>query len=247
MDNLPLSTQSQPTPNAPMQIGDPYAALLTQGLPQPLMDLLTRANQSTQPTDPTTALPSGSMADIHAPGTMLWENDLGPAALPPTLSLNEAHQLTQQLGGHDSTFDMNADSFTPEQAVYFLNNAKLGHAPTNALQYGSGGSPQYISPNANRADVVNAVHSAAEKVFGKDQLPALDTIIMKESGFNPTAQNPHSTAYGLFQFLDSTRKNYGISRDASLQDQISAGLKYIADRYGSPEQALAFHNENGWY
>lgn len=68
---------------------------------------------------------------------------------------------------------------------------------------------------------------------------ALSNLIQRESGWNATAQNPTSSAYGLFQFLDSTRKNYGISRNAPLEAQIKAGLQYIKDRYGSPSKALA--------
>lgn len=34
-------------------------------------------------------------------------------------------------------------------------------------------------------------------------------VLARESGGNPTAQNPRSTASGLWQFLDSTWANYG--------------------------------------
>lgn len=33
-------------------------------------------------------------------------------------------------------------------------------------------------------------------------------VLRRESGGNPTAQNPHSTASGLWQVLDSTWRNY---------------------------------------
>lgn len=84
-----------------------------------------------------------------------------------------------------------------------------------------------------------AQRMAAERGWTGQEWDALVDLVQRESGWNPNAQNPTSTAYGLFQFLDSTRKNYGITRDASLQQQIDAGLRYIADRYRTPSGALA--------
>lgn len=79
-----------------------------------------------------------------------------------------------------------------------------------------------------------------------DQWTALFNLVDAESGFNPNAQNPDSSAYGLFQFLDSTWAQYGKkTSDPSLQ--IKYGLQYIADRYGDPLHAWAFHQSHGWY
>jgi hypothetical protein len=51
--------------------------------------------------------------------------------------------------------------------------------------------------------------SAKEQSFG---LPSgyLARTAEIESGFNPAAQNPNSSAGGLFQFIDSTAKQYGL-------------------------------------
>lgn len=89
-------------------------------------------------------------------------------------------------------------------------------------------------------DVQRLVQSMATGQFGwgNEEWDALHDLISRESGWNPNAQNPSSSAAGLFQFLDSTRQNYGITRDSPLQDQIRAGLQYIADRYQTPSGAL---------
>jgi SLT domain-containing protein len=78
--------------------------------------------------------------------------------------------------------------------------------------------------------------------------PTLE-LVARESSFNPNAKNPKSSAAGLFQFLDQTRKNYGGSK-VNWNDpyqQALAGLKYVKDRYSNPVKALQFWDENNWY
>jgi len=58
----------------------------------------------------------------------------------------------------------------------------------------------------------------------------------QESGWNNTAQNPTSTAFGIAQFLDSTWAPYG-SKTSDAATQIKYGLEYIRDRYGDPDRA----------
>lgn len=72
-------------------------------------------------------------------------------------------------------------------------------------------------------------------------------IIMKESGFNNTAQNPTSTAYGMFQFLDTTWDDVGGSKTSDPKLQADYGAKYIQSRYGDPTKARRFWEANGWY
>lgn len=79
------------------------------------------------------------------------------------------------------------------------------------------------------------------------QWGALDWLVNRESSWNPLAQNPASTAFGLFQFLDSTWRTVGFTKSADPNVQAAAGLKYIAMRYGTPLAAKAFHQSNGWY
>lgn len=83
--------------------------------------------------------------------------------------------------------------------------------------------------------------------FGEYQLPALLELVKRESGFNNEAQNPRSSAYGLFQFINSTWTAYGYEKTSDPITQIEAGLKYIKARYGTPSKALNFHKANNWY
>ena len=87
-----------------------------------------------------------------------------------------------------------------------------------------------------------------------DQWAAIDWVINKESSWNPNAQNPRSTASGLFQHIDSTWNAYkrpGVAapkmRLAPVAEQAWAGMNYFGKRYGSPAQARVFWQRNGWY
>jgi len=79
------------------------------------------------------------------------------------------------------------------------------------------------------------------------QFNALSALIQKESSWNPTAQNPTSTAYGLFQFLNSTWATVGGSKTSDPGLQTEYGLKYIQQRYKDPIGAWAFHKAHNWY
>lgn len=68
----------------------------------------------------------------------------------------------------------------------------------------------------------------------------------QESGWRSDAQNPGSTAYGIAQFLDTTWAPYG-PKTSNPQLQIAYGIRYIADRYGSPAKAWEHEQSYGWY
>jgi len=74
-------------------------------------------------------------------------------------------------------------------------------------------------------------------------------IIMHESGGDPTADNPRSTAFGLGQLLIDGRRHY-LGANADTTDcalQLQAFRGYVRDRYGTAENARAFWVSHGWY
>lgn len=112
------------------------------------------------------------------------------------------------------------------------------------ISFGSGGGIASANP-----DVVRAVQETAAS-FGWGQGPewdALSWIISHESGWNPNAKNPTSTAYGLFQFLDSTWASTGIGKTSNPGMQALAGMRYIRGRYADPIGAQRFWQANHWY
>jgi hypothetical protein len=71
---------------------------------------------------------------------------------------------------------------------------------------------------------------------------ALLSLVQHESSWNPYAQNPTSTAYGLFQLLDPTWRdpNVNVAKSSDPYWQAVAGFKYIKAYYQTPERAWAF-------
>ena len=126
---------------------------------------------------------------------------------------------------------------------FFLPNS--GAAPSS---FGStdGSSPVPAGLTGNQAVVYSAMIKAG---FPASEWGAMKNLMMGESGFRNDAQNPTSTAYGLFQFLDSTWATVGGTKtsDPGLQSQY--GLQYIKQRYGSPSKAWAFWQAQSphWY
>lgn len=79
--------------------------------------------------------------------------------------------------------------------------------------------------------------------------PAEVWIIMHESGDNPFAQNPNSTAFGLGQLLLDLRIRL-LGADYATTDcakQLWAFRQYVKERYGTAEAAQAFWEAHHWY
>lgn len=86
---------------------------------------------------------------------------------------------------------------------------------------------------------------------------AFDQLIAHESGWNPLAKNPGSTAFGLGQFLDSTQATYGVTGVTDPVRQIMAIFAYLrgrSDYKGSPAAAWQawqartphWYDKGGW-
>ncbi|MCF3941317.1 tape measure protein [Gordonia tangerina] len=103
--------------------------------------------------------------------------------------------------------------------------------------------------NTGAGGVKDAVKSAfADRKWDEGaQWSATDYIVDHESGWNPLAVNPQSGAFGLFQFLGETQRQYLPDRNTDPAVQGQAGKRYIGDRYGDPVNARAFWEKNHWY
>ena len=69
---------------------------------------------------------------------------------------------------------------------------------------------------------------------------ALMKLWGKESAWNPTADNPNSSAFGIPQLLN-------LDPETPAPQQIERGLAYIQHRYDKPSVAWSHWRTNGWY
>jgi hypothetical protein len=89
-------------------------------------------------------------------------------------------------------------------------------------------------------------HHVVVSTWGEEYWEYFDKIIIKESGWNHTAQNPTSSAYGLCQTMMSLHDTEITFKDDGFQ-QIDWCVNYISTRYGNPAIAWNFHIQNNWF
>ena len=110
---------------------------------------------------------------------------------------------------------------------------------------------KYPVPSSCKAYTKNRAIGCAlllEWGFKLDQMPCLDRLWSRESGWNPKAQNPGSGAYGIPQALPGN-KMASVASDwrTNPVTQIKWGLGYIKNRYGDPCGAWSFFQSHNWY
>jgi hypothetical protein len=77
------------------------------------------------------------------------------------------------------------------------------------------------------------------KLLNAKQYRCLEILWNRESKWDPRADNPKSSAFGIPQMLKM--------KELDPFKQIDLGLKYIAHKHSTPCRALHFHNQRGWY
>ena len=89
---------------------------------------------------------------------------------------------------------------------------------------------------------------ASELVGGGDEFACLDALWQKESGWNYTADNPTSSAYGIPQALPGKKMaSAGADWETNPETQVRWGVSYIDGRYGTACNAWAHSQEKNWY
>jgi hypothetical protein len=84
--------------------------------------------------------------------------------------------------------------------------------------------------------------------FSSADFSCLDSLWMSESDWDPTADNPTSSAYGIPQALTGgTHDDLPADYMTNPAAQIEWGLNYIRNSYGTPCAAWEFKQANNWY
>ncbi len=84
--------------------------------------------------------------------------------------------------------------------------------------------------------------------WSSSQFSCLDPLWEHESRWSVTAANPGSGAFGIPQALPGARMaSAGPDWQTSAATQITWGLRYLRDTYGSPCAAWSHEQATGWY
>jgi hypothetical protein len=84
--------------------------------------------------------------------------------------------------------------------------------------------------------------------WSSSQFSCLDPLWEHESRWSVTTANPGSGAFGIPQALPGSRMaSAGPNWQTSAATQITWGLRYVRDTYGSPCAAWSHEQATGWY
>ena len=91
---------------------------------------------------------------------------------------------------------------------------------------------------------------ATDRGLSFGQRSNMNWIVSKESGWDPKAQNPRSTASGLPQFINSTSRAYlggAPAKKYGIYDQLDGMRRYVNDRYNGWGGAVRFWKSHNYY
>jgi hypothetical protein len=131
--------------------------------------------------------------------------------------------------------------------------AKAAAAARQAAAKKAAAQPTQTVATQQAAEPSGSPQQVARQMLGRfswssSQFSCLEPLWERESGWDVTAENPSSGAYGIPQALSgSLMASAGPGWQTDAATQIRWGLTYIQGRYGSPCGAWAHEEADGWY
>ena len=172
-------------------------------------------------------------------GVFAHDNALGDGA---GASLSASHHLSDPSTAPDLSERSRRD------VSRSADRTSLVDAKKDSLDQDSGGQQTKTEDlsSADPRDIARAM--LPEFGFSESDFDCLDALYMSESGWNPHADNPSSSAYGIPQALTGgTHEDLPADYMTNPASQIRWGLQYIRNTYGSPCSAWSHSQSNGWY
>ncbi|MFI8965016.1 transglycosylase SLT domain-containing protein [Streptomyces sp. NPDC053493] len=127
-----------------------------------------------------------------------------------------------------------------------VSDRKKTFAVSAAVLLGASGAVLGTTGTASAAPA--PAQEIARKIVPPAQFASFSKIVEHESGWNFTATNSSSGAYGLVQALPGSKMaSAGADWKTNPATQIKWGLNYMNERYGSPNAAWNFWQTHGWY
>lgn len=100
----------------------------------------------------------------------------------------------------------------------------------------------------DRSDLQARAKDLTDVTFGPGHFEALNSLVQRESGWNPWAINSRSGAYGLGQALPAGKMvAYGTDWRDNPDTQLRWLMGYIKARYETPNKAWNFWLQHQWY
>jgi hypothetical protein len=196
----------------------------------------------------------GTTEPVEAAGTTTLLADLPEGQQVQQASLTEqvqaqsdaadttARQAAEQAARVQAGKDAGAKKKAADEAA-----AKAAKAAKERQEAASRGDSRASFP-VQASYSVSEVQTMARQIVGSGQYMCFSNIVERESGWNYTATNASSGAYGLVQALPGSKMaSAGSDWRTNPATQIKWGLSYMNSRYDSPCGAWSFWQANHWY
>jgi len=213
---------------------------------------------------PGVAAPHKASGGVIGPGhgggdRRLFWGEPGEVVVPVDMVNHGAvDHLRGRLPGFASGGQIGSAAALPGRATGFFNDftSQFEGAMKNAMTGAMSKAIQQAqvamisTAGVSNASAVAALKSAAAK-YGWNvgaEWTALNNVEMREAGYRLNAQNPHSAAYGMAQFINGPSEYYQYGGNPNTAaGQAVAMINYIRSRYGDPIAAWNHELSAGWY
>ncbi|GAA2115211.1 hypothetical protein GCM10009759_60030 [Kitasatospora saccharophila] len=160
-----------------------------------------------------------------------------------------AEEAARQKAAADAQAKADADRAAKEEADRVAKEQADKAAKEKADRAAKEQASQAAARSVLATIPAGSVQDTARQIIGDDaQFQCFSEIVKRESGWNYTATNASSGAYGLVQALPGSKMaTAGADWRTNPATQIKWGLSYMNSRYGSPCGAWSFWQAHNWY
>jgi len=204
-----------------------------------------------KPVDPATRNPDGdaqfrrSAATLHVSGTA-WDPDAHRGALVRVYDNSHLVAATRA----DARTHQYGMTARLGEGTHSIKVVTLNAGPGTTAGSVDGHTTIRIAPSwisAYQGNQAIAARMLARYGWGAGEMAPLVRLWTRESNWTTSAYNP-SGAYGIPQSLPGDKMaSAGADWQTSATTQITWGLQYISEVYGSPSAAWAHETSQGWY
>jgi hypothetical protein len=193
---------------------------------------------------------SGSSEPVEAAGTTTLLADIPAGQQVQQASLTE--QVQAQSDAADASARQSAEQAARVQAAKDAAHKKKledeAAAKAAKIKAESGTGDAGATFPVKSAYTTAQIQEMAKQIVGSGQYMCFSNIVSHESGWNYTASNPSSGAYGLVQALPGSKMaSVGADWQTNPATQIKWGLNYMNVKYGSPCDAWQYWQVNHFY